>query len=110
MGVEKINSILNYSKLSKRKYEYSINEYSINSIESYSVKRDKTTYTEERARRLATYLADKYKNPDGLMFYLKCAWNLTDWYIDWLVEYSSKKTNPSKYFVSVASKKMQQIA
>lgn len=101
MGVEGVNSILNYSKLPKRKYEYSIN-----SIKQKSVKRNKAKYTEKEARQKAIYLAEKYKNPDGLLFYLKCAWNLTDWYIDWLVEYSFKKANPSKYFVSVANKKM----
>lgn len=101
MGVEGVNSILNHSKLPKRKYEYSIN-----SIKQKSVKRNKTKYTEKEARQKAIYLAEKYKNPDGLLFYLKCAWNLTDWYIDWLVEYSFKKANPSKYFVSVANKKM----
>lgn len=101
MGVEGVNSILNCSKLPKRKYEYSIN-----SIKQKSVKRNRARYTEKEARQKAIYLVEKYKNPDGLLFYLKCAWNLTDWYIDWLVEYSFKKANPSKYFVSVANKKM----
>ena len=105
MGVESVNSIMNYSKLPKRKYGYSIN-----SIKRGSVKRNKTNYTEKEARQKAIYLVDKYKNPDGLLFYLKCAWNLTDWYIDWLVEYSFKKANPSKYFVSVANKKMLEEA
>ena len=108
MGVESVNSIINYSKLSKRKYGYSMN--SINSMRSCSAKRNKTNYTEEEARQKAIYLVDKFKNPDGLLFYLKCAWNLTDWYIDWLVEYSFKKANPSKYFVSVANKKMLEEA
>ena len=105
MGVESVNSIIHNSKLSKRKYGYSIN-----SIRRGSVKRNKTNYTEEESRQKAIYLVDKYKNPDGLLFYLKCAWNLTDWYIDWLVEYSFKKANPSKYFVSVANKKMMEDA
>lgn len=98
--MERLNSIIEYSKLPKRKYQYS------NSIKSGSIKRNKTKYTEVEARQKAIYLVDKYKNPDGLMFYLKCAWNLTDSYIDWLVDYSFKKSNPSKYFVFVANKKM----
>ena len=102
MGVERVNSILNNSMNNKiNKIEYSI---------GLPIKRDKTKYTEKKARQKALYLADRFKNPGGLMFYLKCSWNLTDNYIDWLVDYSFKKDDPSKYFVFVANKKMLEIA
>lgn len=98
MVAVKSNSILKYRKASKRSYQYSINRV--------EVKRNRRSYSETEAQRRASYLADKFRNPEGIRFYLKCAWNLTDNYIDWLVEYSMKKSNPARYFVSVASKKM----
>lgn len=82
------------------------NKYSILNIE---YRRDKKHYSAEQARQKASYLADKFKNPNGLAFYLKCAWNLTDQYIDWLVEYSSKKDSPCRYFIKVANRKMLEI-
>ena len=90
------------NKLSKRKFEYSIN--------NLVIKRNKKSYSAKAAQQRAIYLADKFGNPEGIKFYLKCAWNLTDSYIDWLVEYSSKKEEPSKYFVCVANKVMQELA
>jgi hypothetical protein len=95
---KKSNSILKYRKVSERNYLYSINRV--------EVKRNRKGYSEKAAQQRAMYLADKFHNPQGIRFYLKCAWNLTDSYIDWLVEYSFKKSNPKHYFVSVASKKM----
>ena len=80
-------------------------EYSI-----LNAKRNKRNYSERDAKNKAIYLVDKFRNPKGMQFYLKCAWNLTDSYIDWLVEYSFKKDNPSRYFVFVANKKMQELA
>ena len=105
MGVESVNSILNnieYRKPSKRRYEYS--------IRSTNTKRNKKDYSEKAAQQKAMYLADKFHNPGGMQFYLKCAWNLTDNYLDWLVEYSFRKADPSRYFVSVANKKMLENA
>ena len=96
--MESIKSYIQYRKLSKRKSQYSIN--------NRNTKRNRKEYSEEAAQQRALYLADKFHNPDGIQFYLKCAWNLTDEYIDWLVEYSFKKNNPARYFVSVASKEM----
>ena len=104
MGIEKVSTrvgYIQYRKLSNRKFEYSIKEG--------NTKRNRKGYSERLAQQRAMYLADKFKNPQGMKFYLKCAWNLTDNYIDWLVEYSFKKNNPSKYFVYVASRKMQEI-
>jgi len=97
MGIESLNSILNNRK--KENIEYSIKD----------AKRNKHNYSEKAAKNKAMYLVDKFKNPGGLQFYLKCAWNLTDNYIDWLVEYSFKKDNPSRYFVFVANKKMREF-
>lgn len=105
MGVESVNSILNkieYRKPSKRRYEYSIN--------ADNTKRNRKDYSEKAAQQKAMYLSDKFKNPGGMQFYLKVAWNLTDNYIDWLVEYSFRKKDPSRYFVSVANKKMLENA
>lgn len=92
--VESLNSILN--KEYRKNIEYSI-----------ITKRNRKNYTEKLAQQKAMYLADKFKNPGGMNFYLKVAWNLNDEYIDWLVEYSFKKTSPEKYFVAVANMKMQ---
>lgn len=80
------------------------------SILNIEYRRNRKHYTAEQAQQKASYLADKFENPSGLAFYLKCAWNLTDQYIDWLVEYSLKKQSPCRYFVKVASKKMLSIA
>lgn len=102
MGVESIKGYIQYRKRSKRTYQYSIN--------NSSTKRDRRGYSEKAAQQRAMYLADKFHNPEGMKFYLKVAWNLTDQYIDWLVAYSSKKDNPSRYFVSVASREMLENA
>ena len=69
-------------------------------------KRNRKGYTPEKARQKAMYLADKFENPSGIRFYLKCAWNLNDNYLDWLAEYAFKKADPTKYFISVANKEM----
>lgn len=97
MGMNSLNSILNneYRRLK------GTNEYSI-----FNIKRNKKEYSEKEAQNKASYLASKFKNPGGMKFYLKVAWNLTDEYIDWLVKYSNGKTEPAKYFVSVANMKM----
>lgn len=108
MGVENIKKScieymnIEYRKLSKRKYVYS--------ILNKEVKRNRKNYTDKEAQQKALYLSEKFKNPKGLMFYLKVAWTLSDAYIDWLVDYSLKKNDPARYFVSVASKKMLEIA
>lgn len=102
MVAERVNSNSILKDLNERKIDYSI----LNMM----TKRDRAGYTEELAKQKAGYLADKFNNPSGLMFYLKCAWNLTDQYIDWLVEYSLKKENPGRYFSSVANKKMLENA
>ena len=102
MGTKSMYSILKYRKVSKRNFQYS--------IKTTKIKRNRKDYSERKAQQKAMYLADRFHNPSGIEFYLKCAWNLTDQYLDWLVEYSFKKSNPSHYFVSVANKKMLENA
>ena len=102
MGSESVHSILKYRKLPKRKYQYS--------IKGNNTRRNRKEYSEKAAQQKAMYLADKFSNPSGIKFYLKVAWNLNDNYIDWLVQYSLNKNNPSRYFVSVANKKMLENA
>lgn len=101
MVVESVSKCIQYRKLSKRKFEYS--------IKNCTIRRNRKEYTDKAAQQRAMYLADKFRNPDGMDFYLKVAWNLNDSYIDWLVTYSLKKKDPSRYFVSVANKKMLEI-
>ena len=100
MGVKSVSTILNNIEYrnNKSKFQYSI----LNT----NTKRNRKGFSDKDAQRKAMYLADKFKNPRGIQFYLKVAWNLTDNYIDWLVDYSLKKRNPSRYFVAVANKKM----
>lgn len=92
--------------------QYRSSERAMN-IQYYSMfnkddaKRNRKSQTEEGARRKADYLATKLKNTEGIRFYLKCAWNLTDEYLDWLADYSQKKDNPAKYFSFCASKMMR---
>ena len=99
--VERVNSILNKENRNRN------NQYS---IFNRNVKRNKRNYSEKEAKNKAMYLADKFKNPDGLKFYLKVAWNLADWYIDWLANYSTTKNDPAHYFVKVANQKMNENA
>ena len=102
MGKKSLHSILNieYSNIKR-------NEYSILNMNS---KRNKRDYTQREAQQKAMYLADKFHNPSGMRFYLKCAWNLNDNYLDWLANYACGKENPGKYFVSVANKQMLENA
>ena len=106
MGKSLLNSI---------KKDYSNSEYSIelnkvgrpdftDNIEA--AKRTTGAYTALMAQRRASYLSQKLKNPDGFRFYLKCAWRLSDQYIDWLLELALRKEEPSKYFSCVARRAM----
>lgn len=69
-------------------------------------KRDRSKYSPAEARAKAQYLASKLNNESRLLFYLKCAWNLEDQYLDRLLQISLKKTEPAKYFSKSASKEM----
>lgn len=89
--------------------DYSNNKDSINihySIMNIKSKRNKKEYSAEKARQRALYIADKLGNPSGILFYLKCAWNLTDEYLDWLLNYSLTKIDKIRYFSKVASLEM----
>lgn len=100
-------------------YSYS---YSLDSLESSnsnniaisyklydlrSTKVDKRKINETAVRQKAAYIESKLHNPQGRLFYLKCAWNLTEQFIDDLLERSLKKKNPAKYFCSAASREMK---
>ena len=107
--IESLKSYIEYRK--KKNIQYSIDTKRNNiqySISNGSIKRNRKNYSEKAAQQKAMYLTDKFNNPGGMNFYLKVAWNLTDWYIDWLVNYSFKKNDPSRYFVKVASQKMSE--
>lgn len=69
-------------------------------------KRDRSKYNEHSAHQKALYIADKLHNPTRLLFYLKCAWNLTDEYLDRLLDIAMKKNDPIKYFSAAASREM----
>lgn len=74
----------------------------------YNTKRDKSTYSEREARNRAAYLARRLNNPSRIMFYLKCAWNLTDNYLDKLLDISlNGKDNPIYYFSKSAAREMR---
>lgn len=74
---------------------------------SQGTKRNKRGYSVDLARARADYIANKLNNPASILFYLKCAWNLTDKYLDDLLEIALTKDEPEKYFSSVASKEMK---
>lgn len=100
--MERVNGVLNI-QYSNKKDSMNI-QYSIKAIKS---KRNRKGYSDKAAQNKAMYLADKFENPGGILFYLKCAWNLTDEYLDWLVGYSFKKKNAAKYFIRVADNEMK---
>lgn len=73
-------------------------------------KRNKTNYSSNEAQNKALYLSEKLNNPSRRMFYLKCAWNLSDQYLDRLLAIALKKENPQRYFSRAASNEMQRNA
>ena len=70
-------------------------------------KRNKRRYTEALAQDRAEYLAKELNNPSRFMFYLKCAWNLTDAYLDRLLDISLQKTDAKRYFSAAAAREMK---
>lgn len=73
-------------------------------------KRNKKNYSADEARRKADYLASKLRNQSRWMFYLKCAWNLDDQYLDRVLDIALKKNNPQRYFSAAAANEMRQNA
>lgn len=71
-----------------------------------TTKRDRRKYTAGLAQRRASEIADKLHNPSRKMFYLKCAWNLTDEYLDRLLDIAKGKTDPKRYFSRAAASEM----
>ena len=72
-----------------------------------STKVDRKFIDESKAKQKAAYIESKLHNPQGRLFYLKCAWNLTEQFIDDLLERSLKKKCPARYFCSAASREMK---
>lgn len=71
-----------------------------------STKRNKRAYTASLAQAKANHIAEKLHNPSRLKFYLKCAWNLTDEYLDRLLDIASRKDDPKRYFSRAAASEM----
>lgn len=110
MGIEHIsNLMINDYKISKR--NLITKSLMIKELEDRgyvtNTKRDKKNYSAELARNRADYLANKLSNHSSWPFYLKCAWNLTDAYLDYLLKVALTKENPIKYFSAAAAKEMR---
>lgn len=71
-------------------------------------KRNRQNYSANAAREKALYLSEKLNNPSRTMFYLKCAWNLSDQYLDRLLSIALTKKDPIRYFSSSAAAEMRQ--
>lgn len=70
-------------------------------------KRNKKSYSAAMARNRAGYLVKKLNNPNAFMYYLKCAWNLTDQYLDKVLEIALTKESPVLYFSKATAKEMR---
>lgn len=86
------------------------NKITISLITTSKTKRNRKNYTDKLAQSRAKYLAQKLNNPSRTMFYLKCAWNLTDEYLDTLLAISLKKNSPTHYFSAAAAREMRKNA
>lgn len=93
----------------KRNSDYS--DYSdykkVTVVSKVDTKRQHKTLTEKEALAKASYIAAKLNNPTRLKFYLKCVWNLTEPYLDKLLEISLTKNDPKRYFSASASREMK---
>lgn len=87
--------------------DYTASQRLLTNIDYENCKRDKSKYNPKLARNKALYLASKLDNESRLLFYLKCAWNLNDQYLDRLLEISLKKDDPKLYFSKCAGKAMR---
>lgn len=70
-------------------------------------KRNRKNYSKQLAQGRARYIAAKLDNPSRMMFYLKCAWNLTDEYLDKLLSIALTKNDPIRYFSASAAREMR---
>ena len=102
--VERVSDIItsDYNHLKKDSDYSHYNHYDFG-----TTKRNKSRYTAKEAQNKAGYLADKLKNEDSLYFYLKCAWNLTDQYLDRLLEIALTKEDGIRYFSFSAAREME---
>ena len=94
-----INHLTNKSK----KNWLMVNRYS---DKNSFTKRSRRGYTGNLARSKASYISEKLRDAKSFRFYLKCAWNLTDQFLDQLLVVSLKKDDPAKYFTAVAKNEM----
>lgn len=107
MGVKQISDIVTSD------YSHNISKRNIvtKSLKENSMfgntKRNKKNYSSNLAKNRADYIARKLDNPSRLLFYMKCAWNLTDAYLDRLLTIALTKNDPIKYFSASASREMQ---
>lgn len=102
MGIERLSDLVTSDYISKRnKVTKVTSDYNY-----VSTKRSKLNYSEREAKTRAEYIARKLDNYSRLMFYLKCAWNLTDNYLDRLLVIALTKNDPIRYFSKAASNEM----
>lgn len=87
--------------------DYTASQRLLTNIDYENCKRDKSKYNPKLARNKALYLASKLDNESRILFYLKCAWNLNDQYLDRLLEISLKKNDPKMYFSKSAGRAMR---
>lgn len=78
----------------------------VNIVKEGKSKRNRHGFTPELARSKAGYLAQKLSDEKSLRFYLKCAWNLSDLFIDSLLELALLKGAPANYFSKWAAQEM----
>lgn len=106
MGIKRLENLMtsdyNHSILKKNK------SLSDQSLEGAKTKRNRSRYSGKAARTRADYIAQKLDNPSSKMFYLKCAWNLTDAYLDRLLYISLTKKDPIRYFSAAAVREMRE--
>lgn len=88
----------------QRKSSLIINHQKSNTAKN--TRRNRHGYSAELAQSKARYISDKLKNP-SINFYLKCAWNLTDMYLDNLLQIALTKSEPAKYFSKAAAREMR---
>jgi len=100
----KSNSISNSIYTRSNKFN---NSNSISIGKPTNSRRNKGQYTEQLARSKADYIARTLGNAEGTLFYMKVAWNLTDQFIDWLLNYVKNKKDKARYFSKVASNEMK---
>ena len=111
MGTEHVSNLIansHFSHISHHISERNKVTKSLNDgISFINTKRNKSNYSGAQAMNRANYIAQKLNNPSRLGFYLKCAWNLTDNYLDRLLGIALTKDDPIRYFSASAAREMR---